>query len=196
MKNIIEQDISYLSLPIFPLSVFILPEGRLRLRIFEAKYIKMLSLISAHQTFVIQLTSKTEDIKHNDWGSLVKIKDFHQGVDGLLEIDVHCCSLVQLSNIKFDENNLAFAKIKPLEHWSQNNDDDSMTSSELEIALNEVINSNVLLTRFYQHRLLKSSHWVIARWLEILPISLTVKNQFVLENNFYQAKGFVNDVII
>ena len=196
MKNILEQNISHLPLPIFPLSVFILPEGKLRLRIFEAKYVKMLSLISAHQMFVIQLTSKTEDIKHNDWGSLVKVQDFNQGDDGLLEIDVHCCALVQLSNIKSDKNNLAFAEVKPLQHWSQNNVDDSSTSSELEIALDEVLNSNTLLSRLYQRRLLKNSHWVIARWLEILPISLTVKNQFVRGNNFSQAKDFVNAVII
>ena len=156
----------------------------------------MLSLISAHQMFVIQLTSKTEDIKHNDWGSLVKVQDFNQGDDGLLEIDVHCCALVQLSNIKSDKNNLAFAEVKPLQHWSQNNVDDSSTSSELEIALDEVLNSNTLLSRLYQRRLLKNSHWVIARWLEILPISLTVKNQFVRGNNFSQAKDFVNAVII
>ncbi len=196
MKNIIEQDIHHLALPIFPLSVFILPEGKLRLRIFEAKYAKMLSLISAHQMFVIRLTSKTEGIKHNNWGSLIKIQDFNQGDDGLLEIDVHCCSLVRLSNIKFDENNLAFAKVNHLEHWSQNNVDDSLTASELEIALDEVINSNALLSRLYKRKLLKSSHWVIARWLEILPISLTVKNRLVQENSFSQAKGFVNDVII
>ena len=196
MKNIIEQDLNHLSLPIFPLSVFILPEGKLRLRIFEAKYVKMLSLISAHQMFVIQLTSKTEDIKPNDWGSLVKIQDFNQGDDGLLEIDVHCCALVQLLNIKSDKNNLAFANVKPLYHWSQNNVDDSKVSSELDIALNEVMNRNALLSRLYQHRLLKNSHWVIARWLEILPISLAVKNQFVRGNNFSQAKDFVNAVII
>eukprot|EP00487_Bulimina_marginata_P007375 TRINITY_DN2842_c0_g1_i1.p1 TRINITY_DN2842_c0_g1~~TRINITY_DN2842_c0_g1_i1.p1 ORF type:complete len:160 (-),score=12.50 TRINITY_DN2842_c0_g1_i1:48-527(-) len=156
MKNILEQILAILPLPIFPLSVFILPEGKLRLRIFEAKYVKMLSLISAHQMFVIRLTSKTEDIKHNDWGSLVKVQDFNQGDDGLLEIDVHCCALVQLSNIKSDKNNLAFAEVKPLQHWSQNNVDDTMASSELEIALDEVLNSNTLLSRLYQRRLLKT----------------------------------------
>ncbi|TPH12090.1 LON peptidase substrate-binding domain-containing protein [Litorilituus lipolyticus] len=192
----IEQEISHLFLPIFPLSAFILPEGKLRLRIFEAKYAKMLSLISAHQMFVIQLTSKTEGIKHNDWGSLVKIQDFNQGDDGLLEIDVHCCALVELSNVKVDDNNLAFAKVNPLYHWSQNTVDDTMVSSELEVALNEVIYSNSLLSHLYQHRLLNNSHWVVARWLEILPISLTVKSQFIRENNFSQAKDFVNTVII
>ena len=100
-----------LTLPVFELSVFILPEGKMRLRIFETKYLKMLSMISSHQMFVIQLTSKPAGAEHNNWGSLVKIKDFNQGEDGVLEIEVHCCALVQLADITLDKNNLVFGKI-------------------------------------------------------------------------------------
>lgn len=195
MKNTIEHELRNLTLPVFPLSVFILPEGKVRLRIFENKYIKMLSIISPHQMFVIQPTSKPVDIKRNHWGSLVTIQDFNQGKDGVLEIDVKCCELVKLLNIHLDENNLAFSKVIPFNHWAKNSVEDPMTSSEMGTALNDIINHNILLSHLYQHRSLTNMYWVIARWLELLPISVKVKSQFVITNNFSQAKNFVDSII-
>lgn len=195
MKNIIERELNNLALPVFPLSVFILPEGKARLRVFEIKYIKMLSMISSHQMFVIQLTSKPFNIERNNWGSLVKIQDFNQGEDGVLEIDVHCCALVKLSSIHLKENNLAFAKATSLSHWAHKSEDQRMSPSELSSALNDIINNNTLLNHLYQHRALNNSHWVIARWLELLPVSLKIKSQFVKLNDFSQAKDFIDSVI-
>ncbi len=195
MKNIIEHELKNLTLPVFELSVFILPEGKMRLRIFETKYLKMLSMISSHQMFVIQLTSKPAGAEHNNWGSLVKIKDFNQGEDGVLEIEVHCCALVQLADITLDKNNLVFGKITYRNHWSQNSTDENMTSLELGTALNDIINNNTLLNHLYQYRSLNNTYWVTARWLELLPVSLKIKSQFAKINTFTHAKDFVDSII-
>lgn len=180
--------------PIFPLPVFILPGGKVRLRIFEKKYQKMLSLISAHQTFVIKLVSESF-INDNHWGSLVKIMDFNQGKDGLLEIDVLCVSLVYIMQFESDENNLTFAQITPFLHWSQNQVEESMSSKELAKLLNDVMNNSEILSQLYQSRPLENIHWVIARWIELLPVKLTVKNLFGSIDSFPKAKDFVNSVI-
>lgn len=195
MKKILAQDSNNLSFPVFPLSAFILPGGKIRLRIFEEKYLRMLSLISSHQMFVIQQVSQSSVLANNYWGSLVKIEDFNQGEDGLLEIDVHCRELVNLSETKLDENNLAFSKIKPFIHWSQNNIDEDISSSVLTTSLNDLINNDNLLCHLYQRKALNNIHWVVARWIELLPVSLKVKNQFVSVNDFSQANDFVNSVI-
>ena len=195
MKKIITHELNNLALPIFPLPVFVLPGGKVRLRVFEAKYIKMLSLISSHQMFVIQLTSKSPLIDNNDWGSLVKIQDFNQGEDGILEIDIHCNVLVHLSQMKLDEHNLTFAKVKPLAHWAENHLNESPLPSVLASSLNDIMSNDTLLRHLYPQRAIQNSHWVVARWLELLPMSLMLKNQFVKVNDFSQAKDFVTSVI-
>jgi hypothetical protein len=182
-------------LPVLPLPVFVLPDGKVRLRIFEKKYLKMLSLIADHQSFVIRLTSSSKTARTSYWGSLVKIQDFNQGEDGILEVDVLCMSLVNIGNTRIDKNELTFAKVTPFSHWSQQNTDENMTSKMLSSALNNTLERNDMLSQFYQTRPLNNVHWVVARWIELLPLSVTVKNLFVQIDSFTSAKEFVDSVI-
>jgi hypothetical protein len=182
-------------LPVLPLPVFVLPDGKVRLRIFEKKYLKMLSLIADHQSFVIQLTSSSTTARTSYWGSLVKIQDFNQGEDGILEVDVLCMSLVNIDNTSIDKNELIFANVTPFSHWSQESTNENMTSKMLASALNNTLERNDMLSQFYQTRQLNNVHWVVARWIELLPLSVSVKNLFVQIDSFSSAKEFVDSVI-
>jgi hypothetical protein len=195
MKHTLEQKMDEKHLPVLPLPVFVLPDGKVRLRIFEKKYLKMLSLIADHQSFVIRLTSSSKTARTSYWGSLVKIQDFNQGEDGILEVDVLCMSLVNIGNARIDKNELIFAKVTPFSHWSQQNTDENMTSKMLASALNNTLERNDMLSQFYQTRPLNNVHWVVARWIELLPLSVTVKNLFVQIDSFTSAKEFVDSVI-
>jgi hypothetical protein len=195
MKNILEQKMDEKHLPVLPLPVFVLPDGKVRLRIFEKKYLKMLSLIADHQSFVIQLTSSSTTARTSYWGSLVKIQDFNQGEDGILEVDVLCMSLVNIDNTSIDKNELIFANVTPFSHWSQESTNENMTSKMLASALNNTLERNDMLSQFYQTRQLNNVHWVVARWIELLPLSVSVKNLFVQIDSFSSAKEFVDSVI-
>jgi hypothetical protein len=195
MKHILEQKMDEKHLPVLPLPVFVLPDGKVRLRIFEKKYLKMLSLIADHQSFVIQLTSSSTTARTSYWGSLVKIQDFNQGEDGILEVDVLCMSLVNIDNTSIDKNELIFANVTPFSHWSQESTNENMTSKMLASALNNTLERNDMLSQFYQTRQLNNVHWVVARWIELLPLSVSVKNLFVQIDSFSSAKEFVDSVI-
>ncbi len=195
MKDILESQVNENYLPVFPLSVFILPEGKVRLRLFESKYLRMLSLIANHQCFVIQLTPSLPVMKNNSWGSLVEIQDFNQGDDGILEIDVLCKSLVYTGNIYKDDNELTFTQVTPFSHWSETIADKSMSSEVLANELNNIFEDNDMLNGFYRTRPLDNIHWVVARWIELLPLSATIKNLFVHIDSFSSAKDFVDSVI-
>jgi hypothetical protein len=195
MKHILEQKMDEKHLPVLPLPVFVLPDGKVRLRIFEKKYLKMLSLIADHQSFVIQLTSSSTTARSSYWGSLVKIQDFNQGEDGILEVDVLCMSLVNIDNTSIDKNELIFANVTPFSHWSQESTNENMTSKMLASALNNTLERNDMLSQFYQTRQLNNVHWVVARWIELLPLSVSVKNLFVQIDSFSSAKEFVDSVI-
>ncbi|WP_157829148.1 LON peptidase substrate-binding domain-containing protein [Colwellia sp. 75C3] len=185
------------TLPIFPLPVFLLPEGVTKLRIFEPRYLKMMSIASSNQGFVIWLndTSINADDKGENmqWGSWVDIINFDQGDDGILEIDVKCKSLVVINSVEQDNDNLHFGDVSYIKHWSDMSTDKA--TSELSTSLESIFAQNEALNALYPEKLFNDSHWVLARWLEILPIELGVKNDFVVNHNFQKAKLFVESII-
>jgi Lon protease-like protein len=200
-KYNLESDITMtnknVNLPIFPLPVFLLPGGITKLRIFEPRYLKMVSIASSGQGFVICLNTKNIDANNNVentlWGSWVDIINFDQGDDGVLEIDVKCKSLVVINTIEQDSDNLHFGDVSYIKHWSEMITDKA--SGELSTSLACVFEDNDGLNDLYPQKILDDSHWVLARWLEILPIDLSVKNDFVINHNFKEAKVFVESII-
>lgn len=206
-------------MPIFPLKVFLLPEGKMRLRIFEPKYIKMISIASAIGGFVIKpiyskpvnlflgdeaktdtsvtntsllIEASTKSSEH--WGSYVEIEDFNQGSDGVLEIDVLCINLVEINNEK-TEHELLYGECVSIQHWSDEEAEPDLPLSELASSLDEVILQDNMLSTLYQNRQLRNQTWVIARWLELLPVNIAVKGAFINQHGFKRAKGFVESII-
>jgi Lon protease-like protein len=186
------------TLPIFPLPVFLLPGGVTKLRIFEPRYLKMVSTASSGQGFVVWLQDKNisanESSTRMPWGSWVEIINFDQGDDGILEIDVKCKSLVVIENITHDKNNLHFGDVNCIAHWSEIQVDKVI--GELSKSLASIFAENKSLNDLYPNKALNDSHWVLARWIEILPIELNVKNDFVFSHSFKETKAFVESVIL
>jgi Lon protease-like protein len=187
-------------LPIFPLPVFLLPGGITRLRIFEQRYLKMIQIASKGIGFVItsnKTNSNKESIaetQDDEWGSWVDIINFDQGEDGVLEVDVKCKNLVQLLSIDKDKDNLHFGDVKISSHWSQS--DIKAENIPLFHSLVSVFEQNPLLESLYKDEMTANTHWVIARWLEILPINAEVKTLFSKDNSFQTAQEFVHSVVL
>ena len=184
---------NYTNLPIFPLSVFLLPEGMTKLRIIEQRYLKMVSIASKGQGFVICAKGDNKSISDSPWGSWVEIINFDKAEDGLLEIDVKCKSLVMIKSRETNNDNLHFGDVTEIAHWSQTKVDRSI--SELSLCLEDVFDNNEFLDQLYPEKILNNPSWVISRWLELLPVTLDIKASFVVEHNFEEAKDFVQSVI-
>lgn len=182
-----------LKLPIFPLPVFLLPNGITRLRIFEPRYLKMVKIATQGKGFVIWLSSKDSEKPIIEWGSWVEVVNFDQGKDGVLEIDVKCKALVEIQSIEKDSDNLHFGTVCETFHWSQSADDNSI--SELGESLEEVLVNDNMLSELYPDRHSRNANWVVARWLEILPVNLAIKSAFVDVHNYDEAKHFVQSII-
>ena len=185
-------------LPIFPLPVFILPGGITRLRIFEPRYLKMVKIATQEKGFVIWLNSgESKDIKSEIldilWGSWVEIINFDQGDDGILEIDVKCKSLVEILSTEMDDDNLNFGVVSEISHWSQQTEES--VDNSLSESLVEVFNNNKLLDKLYVDKATNNTHWVVARWLELIPVDLDVKTSFFDGYNFEEAESFVSSII-
>lgn len=186
-----------LYVPIFPLPVFLLPQGITRLRIFEARYLKMVGIASKENGFVILFNSLNDD--EVVWGSWVDIINFDHGQDGVLEIDVRCRSLVTIQHLDKDEDNLHFAKITPMPHWADtyidSDTDNKDAVADIADSLNKLFLTNEHLDRLYSEKQLSHSHWVIARWLELLPLDAKVKENFVIKQGYLEAKSFVHTIL-
>ena len=186
-----------LNLPVFPLNVFLLPEGIARLRIFEARYLKMVKLATKNQGFVICVNNPTAQSNSqsdgNVWGSWVDIINFDQGKDGVLEIDVKCKSLVNITDITTDADKLHFGNVTPFEHWPTAQA--ALSISELSASLSHVIKNNNMLSELYPDVQINNPNWVVARWLELLPIDHEAKNLFIDKHSFAQAKDLVQSII-
>lgn len=182
-----------LTLAIFPLPVFLLPEGITRLRIFEPRYLKMIKIATQKQGFVIYPHYQAATQVPPQWGSWVDIINFNQGDDGILEIDVKCKSLVNVTAINTDADNLHFGEITKFNHWSQGVYQPII--DELSNSIEDVFDHDILLTELYSEIALNNINWVVARWLELLPVDLAVKSSFVAQYDFKKAKEFVQSIV-
>lgn len=184
-----------INMPIFPLPVFLLPAGITRLRIFEPRYLKMVKIASQAHGFAILYKSKSEQTP--TWASWVEIINFDQQ-DGLLVIDIRCKSLVSLDNLTCDQDNLHFADTSPIEHWASQPHDE--VTAQLTRSLTQLFEQHQDLQALYQYDVdyqnkTYGADWVIARWLELLPLEAKVKNIFTQQDSFEQAKTFLLSVI-
>ncbi|MGB2741999.1 MAG: LON peptidase substrate-binding domain-containing protein [Cognaticolwellia sp.] len=193
------------NLPIFPLSIFLLPQGVTRLRIFEARYLKMVSLAMKNNGFVIVPAISNTDSEHTDGknsteedndlvtGSWVEIINFDQGDDGLLLIDVCCKCLVDITDMTQDKDQLHHGNITIKDHWPDAELDE--TTGEFALSLEKLFAENVDLSSLYPSKSLEQGSWVVARWLELLPVSIDEKLLFTEQGSFKEAKQFLENII-
>ncbi|TVP15860.1 LON peptidase substrate-binding domain-containing protein [Shewanella sp. KCT] len=201
------------TLAVFPLPLFVLPGGVQRLRIFEQRYLAMVSeslvseslvseslvseSLAAESTgkgFVIARYDKAFDFNVPDWGTKVQIIDFHHGEDGLLVIDVRASHLVSLDSFDVRGDGLLMARSHHRDHWPALAA--STKRGDLGLALSALFAKHPQLAELYPQPEFNRLDWVCARFLEILPLSLNEKEKFILPGSFPQAKSFLDTFIL
>jgi len=63
------------------------------------------------------------------------------------------------------------------------------------VALEEVFVNNPDLQSLYKTTKFNQLTWIVARWLELLPISIEKKQQLAFETNFDNLLSFLHTVI-
>lgn len=177
----------------FPLPVFILPKGITRLRIFEPRYLKMVKIATKSGGFAIMPYADEKDISSQAWASWVEIINFDQADDGMLTIDVQCKKLVKVHELSVDEDNLRFGNVSVLTHWTEQTVNPVVT--ELSDSLQLVFDANHSLSDLYQTTYIDDPIWVVARWLELVPVSISTKQVFAEQTSYDYAKDFIESII-
>lgn len=182
-----------MNLPIFPLPIFLLPQGRTRLRVFQPKYIRLIKIAAQNQGFIIVFKNEKDELSDIHWGSWVNIVNFDQGKDNTLHIDIECRAIVNLSKLSQESDGLFFAEAVESNHWPTIDVDNNLQG--LSTSLKDLFSHHQLLNELYQDKAFDQANWVVARWLELIPLEANIKRSFVEKDSYTSAKDFVQSIL-
>ena len=164
-------------LPIFPLRTILFPDSKLPLRIFEPRYIDMVSRsMRENSEFGIILSRESTDPKMfetYDTGTLAKIIDWDQGGDGLLGITTLGTQKFRLKELNKQEDGLNVGSIERIE---QEGDYKPLKEFTHLVELLQAILDDVNIYEDDEKRF-DSASWISYRFAEILPLRVEDKQK-------------------
>ena len=98
-----------------------------------------------------------------------------------------------MNQVEQNKEKLHFAAAVPIKHWAEN--ESSAPIPLLMDSLKSLVESNELLKDLYEHNLQLNPYWIVARWIELLPIPFDVKNSFIYESTYIEAEKLVSSII-
>lgn len=173
-----------MNVAVFPLTANVLPDGKLPLRIFEPRYLRMVAEATKNdQPIAMAILKANRDLPDDqnfyDTVTLCKINDFTQLEDGALGIDVVGKRLAKCSNITVDFDGLHKADVTEVDFWEEDVSEPEalgFLASRLETIFKEYPEVGSL---YESTRRLDDLKWVCSRWLELLPLIPETKYQLI-----------------
>lgn len=159
-------------LPLFPLSSIVMPGGLLPLRLFERRYLDMVTecFRDGSGFGVCLLKSGHEASGQSELylrGTTVSIIDFDQGSDGLLHITAEGKQEFKVLNFRQQEDELFVGEIDLIPPAPKT---DMSAEAELLAGKLELIMSYMEPSIQYSEKHLDDADWVCHRLLELLPL--------------------------
>ncbi|RUO31677.1 peptidase S16 [Aliidiomarina sedimenti] len=186
------------SIALFPLTSHVLPGGRLQLRIFEQRYIRMIKeALSEQKGFGVCMLNPKGRSDNNSHilpiGTLVNIIDFESLPDGMLGITVAGEQLFEVGHIDTAKDGLRTANVTLREEWqaTELSDEDILLRQRLQ----EVFEAYPELAELYPEKKLDDEPWICQRWLEILPLEPQKKQELLASHNTQPVKEFIRSLV-
>lgn len=169
-----------MDVPLFPLRTVLFPGGPLPLRIFESRYIDMVSHCMKNDSpfgvLLIKEGNEDGEATTHEVGTLATITDWYQGSDGLLGVTAAGGERFRLLSVRQQADGLNIGTIEVLPP------EPAMALPAEYASLKKILES-VLddLGRLYEslERRFEDAVWVTYRLIEILPIELEEKQRFL-----------------
>ena len=183
---------------LFPLTAHILPGGRLPLRIFEPRYLRMVKeSIAAQQGFGICMLDPAGHEHNNSHilpiGTLVNVIDFEPRADNMLGITVEGQQLFRIQQIHTAADGLRSAEVVLLEGWPAS--PLRLQDKLLPQRLQEVFDAYPELAELYPDKKLDDAAWICQRWLEILPLEPQQKQALLANNPLPVTRDFIYQLL-
>ena len=185
-----------MDIPLFPLRTVLFPRGPLPLRIFESRYIDMISrCMKDDSPFGVLLIREGQEggpATTHDVGTLANIIDWYQGSDGLLGVTAVGGQRFRLLSGRQQPDGLNIGNVELIAPEPQ------MALPGEYAALRKIL-ENVMddLGRLYEslERHFDDGVWVSYRLIEILPIELEQKQQFLESSDTLARLELVNRIL-
>jgi Lon protease-like protein len=185
-----------MEIPLFPLNTVLFPGGPLPLRIFESRYLDMISRCLKHDTaFGVLLIKEGQEAgpaSTHEVGTLATVVDWYQGSDGLLGITALGSSRFRLLAADRHDDGLYSGRVELLP------DLPSLPLPESARALPHILESVMNdLGRLYEdlERNFEDAVWVAHRFVEILPINLEQKQEWLESEDVLACLHMVEEVL-
>ena len=166
-----------LRIPLFPLHTVLFPGGPLALRVFEPRYLDMISRVMKEESrFGICLINEGEEVgeaaKPHAIGTLGRISYFNRRSDGLLGVTVQGEQRFRIVDLEEQPDRLLVAEVELLPQ---------VESTPLPVkyqSLSQLL-ASIIEQLDYPHRNMacryEDAEWVGARLIELMPIPLEQK---------------------
>ncbi|WP_372626157.1 LON peptidase substrate-binding domain-containing protein [Arsukibacterium sp.] len=173
-------------LALFPLSSFILPGGKMRLRVFEKRYIRLVKEAGlGKRSFAMALLNPFVSQHHRDrilpLATEAVIDDFEQLSDGLLGITVRGIRRIEIMDRWQEEDNLNVATVTELSSWPETRL--SQRYPDLAKSFLQLLADYPQLQQLYPEPELDNASWLASRWLELMPIQPGLKQKLSAEQD-------------
>lgn len=170
-------------IPIFPLQTVLYPGGPLSLRIFETRYLDMVSrCLKQEQGFGVCLIREGKEAgpaKVHPTGTLARIRDWSSGEDGLLNILAWGERRFHIQNHRTQADGLNLGEVE----WLPDEPSESLPDTRADLAdlLRQII-QQVGGPYTGEEGAYEDAGWVGCRLSELLPLGLP-QRQYLLELN-------------
>lgn len=186
-----------MKLALLPLTLHLLPEGRVPLRIFEPRYVRMIAEAEKDDRgFGIGMLEDPDDTGKGDLymlGARVKIVDFYTLEDGMLGITVEATERFRIRELAEEQDGLLQAEVELLDNWR------SCALSPVEQILSdklqEVFEEYPELAALHPEPRWQDAAWLTQRWLEVLPIKNDYIQMLMGEPSCHRALTFLLSMI-
>jgi uncharacterized protein len=197
-------------LPLFPLQAVLFPGGLLSLKVFEARYLDLVSVcLRERKPFGVvalrqggEVRKAGERVELEDIGTTAELLDVDSTQPGILQVRCRGVQRFKVASREQQPDGLWLAQAEALE-----DDDQQIAPGEAFIeSVKGLANAIATLKQQGTEPFLKPFHfesagWVANRWCEILPISVVAKQKLMelpdpqvrlqLVNEFLRTKGVV-----
>lgn len=185
-----------MQVPLFPLNTVLFPGGPLPLRIFEPRYLDMISNCVKNDApfgvLLIREGGETGPATTHEVGTLARIIDWYQGSDGLLGIKAVGEQRFRVLSSHREPNGLNLGKVEILA------DEPAMPLPDKYSAMSHIL-AGVLddMGRLYESldRHMDDAAWVTSRFVEILPLDLEQKQQCLESGDAEQRLQIVQELL-
>jgi Lon protease-like protein len=126
-------------------------------------------------------------------GTHVKIIDFYTLDDGFLGIVVEGIERFTINEIQIESDGLKIASVKYISNWP----DEILAEHDKRLAdkLADIFEQHPELGDLYTAKEMDNASWLSQRWLELLPMSVTQKQQLLQHANCSTALQLLKEII-